>query len=399
MNDRRLAFIYTPAIEELRYPDDCPFKTQRAGLARERLLSFGSLGGPTRLEVAPRQATLEDLGRFHEAAYLEQLQRAVGGDLTVEALHLGLGGADTPVFPAMFDYGRWAVGAGLTGADLLLEGRVDIAFNLLGGFHHAAAGRAGGFCYLNDVVLACDRLAAAGKRVFCLDVDAHHGDGTQAAFYGRSDVFTASIHESGKTLYPWGGFESEVGEGGGEGFNANLSLAAGCHDAAFLRALDEFALPLLDAYNPDCVVVELGMDTLAGDPLTHLTLTNNVCVDLASRLLARGKPLLIIGGGGYHVENTVRAWALAWRAFGGEEEEHDLSLGMGGVFLGSSEWAGGLRDPERPVGSEQYRAVNAALDESLALARTNLFPRHGLPVERTPAAGPPQGPVSPEIRN
>lgn len=390
MNDRRLAFIYAPEVEQLRYPEDCPFKTERAGLVRQRLASFGSLGGPNRVEIKPRQAGIDDLRRFHEEAYLEQLRRAAGGDLTVEGLHMGLGGTDTPVFPAMFDYGRWAVGAGSTGADLLLEGKADIAFNLLGGFHHAHAGKAGGFCYLNDVVLACDRLAAAGKRVFCLDVDAHHGDGTQEAFYRRSDVFTASIHESGKTLYPWGGFESEIGTGGGEGFNANLSLPVDCHDAAFLRALDEFALPLLDAFDPDVLVVELGMDTLAGDPLTHLALTNNLCVELAPRLLARGKPLFIIGGGGYHVENTVRAWALAWRAFGGEDEEHDLSLGMGGVFLGSSEWAGGLRDQERPVSPEKRRAVQLSLDESLAQARQNLFPRHGLPVDRTPAVGCPQ---------
>lgn len=385
MNDRRLAFIHTPAIEELGYPEGCPFKTRRAGLVRERLRSFGSLGGVGRTEVAPRPATIEALQRFHTDAYLEQLQRAATGDLTVEALHMGLGGADTPVFPAMFDYGCWAVGAGLTAAELLLEGRADIAFNLLGGFHHAFPAHAGGFCYLNDVVLACERLAAAGWRVFCLDLDAHHGDGTQAAFYRRADVFTVSIHESGRTLYPWGGWESEIGEGAGDGYNANLGLPARCHDAAFLRALDAFALPLLDAFDPDVVVVELGMDTLAGDPLTHLSLTNNVCVELAFRLLARGRPLLVIGGGGYHVENTVRAWALAWRAFGGEEETHDLSLGLGGVFLGSSEWAGGLRDPERPVDPQQGREVDAGLDEALALARDKLFPRHGLPAGRTPA--------------
>ncbi|MCB1128526.1 MAG: acetoin utilization protein AcuC [Verrucomicrobiae bacterium] len=390
MSDRRLAFIYAPEIEELPYPEDCPFKTQRAGLARQRLRSFGSLGGGDRLEVTPQPAGIEDLQRFHTPAYLEQLQRAARGDLTVEALHLGLGGADTPVFPAMFDYGRWAAGAGLTAADLLLEGRADIVFNLLGGFHHAFAARAGGFCYLNDVVLVCDRLASAGRRVFCLDVDAHHGDGTQAAFYQRADVFTVSIHESGRTLYPWGGWESEIGEAGGEGFNGNLGLPAGCHDAAFVRALDEFALPLLKAYAPDVVVVELGMDTLAGDPLTHLAMTNNVCVELASRLLACDRPLLIIGGGGYHVENTVRAWSLAWRAFAGEEEEHDLSLGMGGVFLGSSEWAGGLRDPERPVDPRQGREVDAALDQALTRAQEKLFPRHGLPAGRPSVIGQPE---------
>lgn len=379
MNARRLAFLRPPEIEGLSYPEDCPFKTQRAELTRQRLRSFGSLGRDGRVEVTPRKASWEDLQGFHAPDYLRELQRAAEGELTVEGLHMGLGSPDTPIFPALYEYGAWAVGAGLTGADLLLEGTFDVVFNLLGGFHHAAAARAGGFCYLNDVVLACQRLAAAGRRVVCLDVDAHHGDGTQAAFYGRRDVFTISLHESGRTLYPWGGFENEIGEGEGLGFNANLSLPARIYDEAFLRAVDAVALPLVRAYDPDVLVVELGMDTLAGDPLTHLALTNNAMFELIERLLGLEKPVLLIGGGGYHVENTVRAWALAWRTFAGDEAD-DLSLGMGGVFLASSEWAGGLRDPVLPVTREQHDAVEPALGEAIREVQRRVFPFHGLSV-------------------
>ena len=123
-------------------------------------------------------------------------------------------------------------------------------FNLLGGFHHAMAERAGGFCYLNDVVLACMRLADAGKRVLYLDVDAHHGDGVQAAFYNRKDVMTISMHESGKTLFPWGGFENEIGEGAGSGYNVNVPLPAETYDEAFLWAFDRVVVPLVEAYFP-----------------------------------------------------------------------------------------------------------------------------------------------------
>ena len=154
----------------------------------------------------------------------------------------------------------------MTAADLLLAGEADIVFNLLGGFHHARPEKAAGFCYINDVVLACLRLAEAGKRVACLDVDAHHGDGTQEAFYRRNDVLTISLHESGKTLFPWGGFESEMGEGPGLGYNVNVPLPAGTYDEAFLVAFDQIVVPLLQAYHPDILVLELGMDTLAGDP-------------------------------------------------------------------------------------------------------------------------------------
>jgi len=378
MNDRKLAFIYAPEIEELSYPPDCPFKTQRAGLTRQRLRAFGLLGGEGRLEVAPRLASLGELEQFHTVRYLEELQRAAGGDLTVAGLQMGLGGPDTPVFKDMFTYGAWACGGALTAADLLLAGEADVAFNLFGGLHHAKPEWAAGFCYLNDMVLACQRLAAAGRRVAYVDVDAHHGDGVQEAFYRRNDVLTISFHESGKSLFPWGGFENEIGEGPGLGYNVNVSLPAGTYDEAFLMAFDRVAVPLLGAFNPEVVVLELGMDTLAFDPLTHLHMTNNTTADVIKRLLRVGRPILVAGGGGYHVGNTVRGWALAWRTFCGEGDEDDLSLGLGGVMLANSEWAGGLRDRELVVTAERRQAVEPELCAVIETVINNVFRYHGL---------------------
>jgi acetoin utilization protein AcuC len=378
---KRLAFVYAPEIEGLSYPLECPFKTQRVGLTRQRLKSFGLLGDELHAEVAARQATREELLQIHQPEYLDQLQRAVRGDLTVDALHMGLGQPDTPVFAQMFEYGSWACGAGLVAADCLIEGRADVAFNLLGGFHHAYPAKAGGFCYLNDVALACHHLASGGRRVACLDLDAHHGDGTQSIFYQRRDVLTISTHESGKTLFPWGGFEEELGAGKGLGFNANLSLPAGTYDEAFVSAIDRGVLPLLEASDPDVIVLELGMDILAGDPLTHLHMTNNVVAEVLQRLLALDKPLLIAGGGGYHVENTVRGWALAWRTCGGGEEADEFSFGLGGVMLGSTEWAGGLRDRVLPVIEAQRRAVEPELEANLRRLLSNLSPYHILGYE------------------
>lgn len=378
MRDRKLAFIYSPETEGLSYPADCPFKTQRAGLTLRRLNSLGLIDNKGRVEAVARQASLAELVAFHSPAYLQQLQRAAKGDLTVAGLEMGIGGPDTPVFPDLFDYGAWACGAGLNAAELLLAGEADIAFNLLGGFHHAMAERAAGFCYLNDVVLACSRLADAGKRVAYVDVDAHHGDGVQEAFYRRNDVLTISLHESGKTLFPWGGFENEIGDGPGLGYNVNVPLPAETYDEAFLLALDRVVLPLLGAYQPDVIVLELGMDTLAGDPLTHLCLTNNAHVELIQRLLDLNRPVLVAGGGGYNVEHTVRGWALAWRTFGGDGDEDAFSLGLGGVMLGSSEWAGGLRDHLRHVTKDQRAAVETELKATIHRVITNVFPYHGL---------------------
>ena len=378
MSNRRAAFVYSPDIESLSYPQNCPFKIHRATGVRRRLLSFGLLSGDNCFETPARWASRTELERFHSARYLDALEQAAGGDLTVEGLHMGLGTPDTPVFKDLFVYGSWACGAALAAADLLLTGQAAIAFNLLGGFHHAAAEKAAGFCYLNDQVLACLRLAEAGKRVAYLDVDAHHGDGVQEAFYRRNDVLTISVHESGHTLFPWGGFEHEIGEGAGLGYNVNVSLPAGTYDEAYLKVFDRIALPLLHAFNPDIIVVELGLDTLAGDPLTHLCLTNNVVVDIMRGLMSFQRPLLVAGGGGYHVENTVRGWALAWRTCCGEDDEHDLSAGMGGMMLASTEWVGGLRDHSLPVTPEQRQTIEPAVRASIESIIQAVFPRHGL---------------------
>jgi acetoin utilization protein AcuC len=376
MAERTLAFIYSPELAALNYPPDCPFDTSRGVKTRQRLRSFGLLANHRQFEAPAGPASRAELEAFHAPRYLDGLQRAAAGQLSVESLHLGLGTPETPIFRDLWDYAIRAAGASLAAADLILAGTADIVFTPWGGFHHAFPEKASGFCYVNDVVLACMRLREHGKRTLFLDVDAHHGDGVQAAFYSSRDVMNISLHESGKTLFPWGGFEDEIGEGDGRGFNVNIPLPAQIHDDAYWFAFQQVAVPLIGAYRPDVIVVELGLDALAGDPLTHLRLTNNVFADVLRRLLAFEVPLLITGGGGYHVDNTVRGWTLAWQTLSGEEE-FDPSIGMGGVMLGSAEWAGGLRDLQFPVTPEQ-RAVEPIVRDTVHTIARTVFPIHGL---------------------
>jgi acetoin utilization protein AcuC len=371
-------FIYSPEMDDFRYPPDCPFKPERVKLTREKLASFGLLRGSGRQEVPARKATRTELERFHLPAYLDELDRAAGGELTVEALHMGLGTPDTPIFPDMVSYGAWACGATLTAAEYLRDDHAHYAFSPSGGLHHAGASSAGGFCYLNDVVLGCIALADAGKRVLFLDIDAHHADGVQDAFYTRSDVMVMSMHQSGKTLFPWRGFEDEVGEGPGRGYTVNIPVPPHTYDDAFLRAFSEVAKPLIDAFGPDILVVEVGMDTLAGDPLVQMDLTNNAMHSVIKQLMETGIPILVTGGGGYHVENTVRGWALAWQTLCNDDDGHDLSLGLGGVMLGSADWQHGLRDPARMPAPAVKDAVDLELNTSLATLKRTLFPLHGL---------------------
>jgi len=307
------------------------------------------------------------------------LEKAGHGHIDpLDAVKAGLGVPDCPIFANMFEYLSLAAGASVTGARRILDGDAHIVFNPSGGFHHAQPANAAGFCYLNDIVLAALEFTAAGKRVLFLDIDVHHCDGVQDAFYARSDVMTISLHESGRTLFPGTGFAEEIGIGEGRGYSVNLPLPVGTYDAAYERAFREAALPLIVAYDPDVVILEIGMDGLAGDPLAHLHLTNNVYADIVGAVVRLGKPVLATGGGGYNVENTVRGWALLWGVLCGEDHTHDLMLGMGGVMLQNTDWLGGLRDRVMLTDGGRRATVDAEIGEVIDKIRSVVFPIHGL---------------------
>ncbi|MHC4426361.1 MAG: acetoin utilization protein AcuC, partial [Planctomycetota bacterium] len=312
---RKAAFIYSSELEEYGYPPDHPFNTIRAQRTREILNSMGLLSGNHRSEVPPAPAERIVLKKFHSARYLHALRDAAKGRWDAEALGMGIGTEDCPVFDGLYEYATLATGATLVAAELILSGDVDVAFNPSGGFHHAGPERASGFCYINDVALACTVLAEHGKRVLYLDVDVHHGDGVAYGFYDRWDVMTISFHQNPRTLFPGTGFENEIGEGEGKGYCVNVPLPIGTYDEIYIKAFEAVAPPLVAAYDPDVIVFELGADALSGDPLAHLCLTNNVYAEIITHLLGYDKPILATGGGGYNIDNTVRAWALAWSLF------------------------------------------------------------------------------------
>jgi acetoin utilization protein AcuC len=372
------AFIHSQKIEEYSYPADSPFKTERAGKVRQVLYQMGLLSGQGIREVAPEPADRKTLKKFHTARYLHALKQAEAGQWDLEALRMGLGTTDCPIFRGMYDYAVLAAGATLTGAELILSGEAHVAFNPSGGYHHAFPEKAAGFCYINDNALACTVLAEAGRKVLYLDVDVHNGDGVAHAFYDRSDVMTISMHENPRLLFPGTGFEDEIGEGEGRGYCINLPLPTGTYDQAYLHAFDEIVMPLIGVYNPDVIVFELGADTLAGDPLAHLYLTNNAYAEIIHRLLQFDRPILMTGGGGYHVENTVRAWALAWTVLSGQDIEHGMEATMGGVMLQSTDWQGGLRDRELAITGQQQEMVLPALEASIGTIKAGVFPLHGL---------------------
>ncbi len=323
-------------------------------------------------------ATREQIERFHDGHYLDVMLAAERGDMGVEGLRMGFGTGDCPVFRGMYAHGALAAGATLGAAELILSGEVTVAFNPHGGFHHAGPDYAAGFCYINDVVLGCLALVEAGRRVLFLDIDVHHSDGVQNAFYHRADVCVISMHETGRRLFPGTGFVHETGVEAGAGYSVNVPLPPGTYDDAYLRAYRSVVAPVIDRYEPDVLVVEVGMDGLVGDPLAELALTNNTHAAILTDLLERHKPLLALGGGGYHPENSARGWALAWGVMTGQDVDADAAVGLGGVMLSSTDWHGGLRDRVHEPLPDQREAVDRQVDRVIDDVIERVFPRLGL---------------------
>lgn len=373
MATRKSVFVYSSEFEKFAYPESCPFNVSRAPRLWKILKSIGLLSGNGISEMAPKPAERVALKKFHTARYLHTLKAASKGKFEADALNMGIGTSDCPIFADMYNYSALACGATLVGAELILSGKADAVFNPSGGLHHAGPERASGFCYLNDVALGCMKLAEAGKKVLYLDVDVHHGDGVANAFYDRDEVMTISFHESGRMLFPGTGFEDEIGSGRGAGYCVNVPLPPGTYDQEYMRAFNAIAVPLIKAFRPDVIVFELGADGLAGDPLAHLCLTNNTYAEIISILLGFDKAILMTGGGGYNIANTVRAWALGWAVLCGAVDEHSMNLGVGGVMLGSTEWQGGLKDGELVISSQQRETVEAQIEAIIKAVKAKVF--------------------------
>ena len=227
----------------------------------------------------------------------------------------GLGSDDNPVFLGMHDASRLVVGASVAAAEAVRTGEAEHAANIAGGLHHAMRAAASGFCIYNDPAIAITWLLGQGvERIAYVDVDVHHGDGVQAAFYDDPRVLTISLHESPRTLFPGTGLPTDIGSGPAEGTAVNVALPAGTGDAGWLRAFHAVVPEAVTAFAPEILVTQHGCDSHTLDPLAHLTLTVDgqraayaALHDLAHR--AAGGRWVLTGGGGYELVQVVpRAW-------------------------------------------------------------------------------------------
>jgi acetoin utilization protein AcuC len=374
------AFVYSRSFSDYSFGEDHPFKVQRFALTHQLLSSLCLLSGTNVRLVECPLASESDLLSFHRADYVETLKEFSLDDFGRANFVFGLGDVENPVFKGLFHWACLGCGGTLEAVRQVLDGGCHCAFNMAGGWHHAHAARASGFSYLNDAVIAIHEAVARGLRVAYVDLDAHHGDGVQEAFYDTERVLTISLHETGKDFYPYSGFARELGHGKGYGFSVNVPLVAHSDDLVFEQAFRRVVLPLLQAYKPDLLVTQMGMDVLRTDPLTRLELTTGAVEYAARSFKTSGLPWVALGGGGYDKLNTARGWALLWGVMSGQDVPDVLPEDFKPVAarLGYSETR--LRDYPHLAQPDDFCRAQSALEKNIGFLERRLFPLHGIPV-------------------
>ena len=300
-------------IARYGFGDGHPFGPDRHSAFMRELHEAGLDGRVLRGQ--PRQATRTELEYFHEPAYIDLVrERSATG-------HGYLDAGDTPAAKGIFEAASHVVGATLEAVDAVMRGLAKRAFVPIAGLHHAAPGRASGFCVFNDCGIAIQALRKQYglRRIAYVDIDAHHGDGVFYAFEADPDVLFADLHEDGRFLFPGTGFEDETGVGPAVGTKLNIPLPPGATDQHY-RAAWERVEDYLRAGKPEFIVFQCGADSLEGDPLTHLRLSEEAHAHAAARLCAIADELghgrvVGLGGGGYNRRNLARAWTRVVASF------------------------------------------------------------------------------------
>jgi len=308
---RRTAIVRDPAVFTGHDTGDHVESPGRIVAIERALAANGLLDDRPLPSYAP--ASDEAILRVHTPGLLARLE-------TLTAQGGGWIDGDTIVTPDSLATARASAGAAIAAVDAVLDGVAPRAFALgRPPGHHATPDRAMGFCLLNSIAIAAEHAIARGhSRIAILDWDVHHGNGTQDAFYGRSDVFFCSLHES--PLYPGTGDARETGVGPGSGTTLNLPLPAGTGDAGYLHVLDTIALPAIEAFGPDLLLISAGFDAHWRDPLARMQVTTDGFATFASRASALavrwcGGNLVAVLEGGYDPDALAASVAATIAAF------------------------------------------------------------------------------------
>ncbi|MEU5833089.1 acetoin utilization protein AcuC [Streptomyces diacarni] len=369
-----------------------PMDPVRLALTKRLIESLGVESCPELRVVAAKPVGESTLRLVHRPDYIEAVRQASADPASADE-RFGLGTVDDPAFARMHDVSALIAGQSVGGAEAVWQGKALHAVNFAGGLHHAMPASASGFCVYNDPALAIARLLEQGaERVAYVDLDVHHGDGVQAAFWDDPRVLTISLHEHPGTLFPGTGWPEECGGADAEGSAVNVALPPGTTDEGWLRAVHAVVPELLEAFQPQFLVSQHGADTHIEDPLAHLAVSvdaQRLAAEAAhewAHTYAQGR-WLALGGGGYAVVDVVpRTWTHLVAIAAGTPVPREAEV--------PAEWrqevfarTGGGGAPQRMTdGLEpRWRGWEEAgydpadrLDQAVRATRRAVFPAHGL---------------------
>ncbi|KAJ6574774.1 histone deacetylase complex, catalytic component RPD3 [Mycena capillaripes] len=305
---KRVCYFFDSDIGGFHYGPGHPMKPTRIRMCHSLVMNYGLY---KKMEIfRAKPATKREMTQFHSDEYVEFLNRITPSNMNsyVKEQHKYNVGDDCPVFDGLFDYCSISAGGSMEGAARLSRDKCDIAVNWAGGLHHAKKSEASGFCYVNDIVLGILELLRYHTRVLYIDIDVHHGDGVEEAFYTTDRVMTVSFHKYGE-YFPGTGELRDVGVMKGKYYSLNFPLRDGISDENYKSVFEPVIQQVMDSYDPSAIVLQCGTDSLSGDKLGCLNLSMRGHANCVKFVKSFHRPLLLLGGGGYTMRNVSRAWA------------------------------------------------------------------------------------------
>lgn len=304
----RVSYFYDPEIGNFHYGTNHPMKPQRLAVTNCLVLNYGLFKYMNVFK--PYRATFHDMCRFHSEEYVDFLYHLTPTNQpnfskVITQFNVG---DDCPIFDGLYEFCSRYTGASLHGACQINDKMADIAINWSGGLHHAKKFETSGFCYINDIVIAILELLKYHPRVLYIDIDIHHGDGVQEAFYLTDRVMTVSFHKFGNLFFPGTGDMFETGCESGRYYAVNVPLKEGIDDAGYFSVFKPIINDVVSIYQPTAIVLQCGADSLANDRLGCFNLSVRGHGDCVAHVKSLGIPLLVLGGGGYTLRNVARCW-------------------------------------------------------------------------------------------
>ncbi|KAE8323829.1 hypothetical protein BDV39DRAFT_181630 [Aspergillus sergii] len=320
---RRVAYFYDSDVGNYAYVSGHPMKPHRMRMAHSLILNYGLY---KKMEIyRAKPATKYEMTRFHSDEYIDFLFKVtpdtISKHLTEQAKYNF--NDDNPVWDGLSEFCSISAGGSMEAAARLNNRKCDIAINWAGGLHHAKKSEANGFCYVNDIVLGILELLRFHQRVLYIDIDVHHGDGVEEAFYTTDRVMTVSFHQYGD-FFPGTGDIGDIGVSEGKNHSVNVPLRPGMDDVSYSRVFQQVIKGVMDWYRPDAVVLQCGGDSLSGDRLGSFNLSMRGHANCVNYVKSFNLPTMLVGGGGYTMRNVARTWAFETGVVVGEEVGPDL---------------------------------------------------------------------------